>query len=287
MKTLKQIAENVITAVSNPSGNMVDLLWQLICYSPKWPLRLQQEQLLAQSTRFTLEARDEHFTKKGLQYNGFIWGKGRYKVLLTHGWGSKAADFIDIITPLTAIKDLQLIAFDAPGNGSSAGELSNLNLFVESVKGIIQTYGVPDIMVGHSLGTMANIIALQEFDVSPRLLISITPLVKLKENFEATMTGFGVSQTDQEDFLADFEKVVHIPAGHFNLNQLYHLSSQLNHHILYDENDHRAPYGHLKEFLDNHPQISRKNYPGVGHERVIKSPDVVADIVELVKEAVK
>ncbi len=55
------------------------------------------------------------------------------KLLITTGWGSKAADFSELIQALRAIDDLEIIAFDAPGNGSSEGELSNLLLFIFSV----------------------------------------------------------------------------------------------------------------------------------------------------------
>ena len=100
MKNLKQIVIDVEAELAAPTGKLTAMLWQLICYSPKWPLRLQQEQLLAEAKPFMLMVRDEHFSKKDVPLNGFIWGDGKYKALLTHGWGSKGADFIDLVTPL-------------------------------------------------------------------------------------------------------------------------------------------------------------------------------------------
>ena len=108
------------------------------------PVRLQQEQLLNEAEKFSLRVSDDYFAKKDLLFNGFKWGNGSRKVLITHGWGSKAADFSEIITGLKRVNDLEIIAFDAPGNGSSEGELSNLLLFSEAVKAIILNYGKPD-----------------------------------------------------------------------------------------------------------------------------------------------
>src|SRR5690242_3522676 len=130
MKKLKQIFTEVKTNSSHTKDELNQLLWQLICYSPKMPVRFQQQQLLDEAEKFTLQAKDEFFAHKNLNFNGFKWGNGNHKVLITHGWGSKTADFTELITELRKIDDLEVIAFDAPGNGSSEGDLSNLLLYV-------------------------------------------------------------------------------------------------------------------------------------------------------------
>ena len=182
---------------------------------------------------------------------------------------------------------MQIIAFDAPGNGSSIAGLSNLSLFTASVKAIITAYGAPDIVIGHSLGTMANIIALKELAIKPLLLVSLTPLIKLQENFESTMTSVGVAVEDQQKFLANFEEIVHIPASYFDLNTIYNFDNSFNHWIFYDKHDLTAPYSYLESFLKAHPYIKNRNYEGVGHERIIKSQLVIDDVLGLVKEAIK
>src|SRR5882757_6717915 len=157
MKKLKQIFNEVKTGTSHTLDELNQLLWQLICYSPKMPVRLQQQQLLDEAEKFTLKAKDEYFAHLDLSFNGFKWGSGKRKVLITHGWGSKAADFTELITALREIDDLEIIAFDAPGNGSSESELSNLLLYIEAIKAVVLHCGKPDIVIGHSLGAMANI----------------------------------------------------------------------------------------------------------------------------------
>ena len=206
MKKLKQIITQVLAFPKGKPGELNDLLWQLICYSPKMPVRLQQEQLLNEAEKFSLKVNDDYFANKELLFNGFKWGNGQRKVLITHGWGSKAADFTEIIIALKKVGDLEIIAFDAPGNGSSEGELSNLLLFTEATKAIILKYGKPDIVIGHSLGAMANVMALNELMIIPSLLISIAPLIRLKENFEASMTFAEVPLEAQESFLKSFDQ---------------------------------------------------------------------------------
>jgi pimeloyl-ACP methyl ester carboxylesterase len=288
MKKLRQIVNDIKTLIVEPGlpAQLTDMLWQLICYPPKMPLRLQQEQLLSEAEKFSVTVYDEYFTKKNLQINGFKWGNGKHKVLITHGWGSKAADFTEMITALRENKDLEIIAFDAPASGSSEGELSNLLLFVGAAKAVIQKTGVPDIVIGHSFGAIANVMALNELDIIPSLLVSLTPFILLQENFIQTMTAAGVPANAQEAFLQDFKDHYGVPASYYNMPDMYKFDSKLNHWLAYDEHDMLLPYSYLKDFLASHPAIRSHNYDNAGHERIIKSAQVISDLVEEVNKAV-
>ena len=283
MKKLRQIITQIKTDPPGDPDEFNHLLWQLICYSPKMPVRLQQEQLLNEAEKFSLIVDDEYFAEKELVFNGFKWGHGKRKVLITHGWGSKAADFAELIAALKGIDDLQIIAFDAPGNGSSEGELSNLLLYILAIKAIISRYGAPDIVIGHSLGAMANVIALKDLVITPTLLVSIAPLIRLKENFEASMNAVEIPQAAQDRFLKSFEEKFSKPASYYNLNDWYPSDKQLNHWLAYDQNDRISTSDYLEEFLNNNPSIKARNYDSAGHERIIKFEDVISDLAVLIK----
>lgn len=283
MKKLKQIIQDVkVLIADNKSAELNALLWQLICYPPKMPLRLHQEQLLNEAETFTVVVDDPYFTSKHLTVNGFKWGNGKLRVLLSHGWGSKAADFDSLIAPLKANPDLQIVAFDAPANGSSDGDLSNLLLFANAVKAVIAEAGTPDIAIGHSFGTMANVSALTDLGIKPKLLISIAPFILLQENFIRSMSAVGVPAQAQQAFLDDFKSRYGIYPSEYAMQKLYKFDDTLNHWLAYDDNDAMLPDAYLQEFLKAHPAIKTKNYSNAGHERIIKSPDVIADVVEQV-----
>jgi pimeloyl-ACP methyl ester carboxylesterase len=283
LKKLKQIISDVKSHPAVSAKEFNELLWQLICYSPKMPVRFQQEELLNKAEKFSPTVNDAYFAKKQLTFNGFKWGTGSHKILITHGWGSKAADFSEIIMALSDIDNVEVISFDAPGNGSSEGDLSNLLLYILAVKAIIAEFGAPDILIGHSLGEMANAVAVAELKISPTFLVSITPLIRLKENFEASMNSADVVPEAQHMFLKSFEEKFGTPASYFNLNDLYNPDNVRSHFLIYDELDKVSTFNYLEEFLSNFPSIESKNYPGIGHERIIKSPDVINDLVKTVK----
>lgn len=282
MKKLKQVFNHIKTLQGGEAENMTELLWQLICYSPKMPVRHQAQQLLNGAEPFSLEVDDPHFAKSVLKFNGFVWGDGQRKILITHGWGSKAADFAELITALRNIDDTQIIAFDAPGNGSSEGELSNLLLFAKAAQAVIKTFGAPDVIIGHSLGGMANAIAIKETGIKPALLISIAPLINLKENFIASLNAADVSPIWQDKFFTDFETLFNMDASGFTLNNLYPADAVTRHWLAYDPEDKIAPFAFLKNFLAAHPEVETSVYENLGHEKIIKDENVIADIVRLI-----
>ncbi|RNL54187.1 alpha/beta fold hydrolase [Pedobacter jejuensis] len=286
MKRLKAMITELKSSTSIQDKNAEDLIRQYIFYSPKMPLRLHQEQILATSKAFTLPVADTYFTGAELTINCFSWGNGKTKILLTHGWASKAADFFELITELQKLDDVEIIAFDAPGNGSSESEFSNLMLYAESVKSIHENYAKVDVIIGHSLGCMANVIAIQESEIQSKLLISIAPLIRLKENFEQSMDSVNIPATAKANFFKNFSDEFPVAVDYFNLEELYTLQNKLPHFLAYDKEDHISPYAYLKPFLDKNQTIEAKTYEGAGHYKILKSPEVIADVVAKIKSTI-
>ena len=282
MKRLKQIASSLIATAENPDDA---LMREFIFYSPKIPLRIHQEELIAAAKSFSLEVYDPYFTKSNLEINCFSWGDGKTKILLTHGWASKALDFYELIIGLLKIEEVEVIAFDAPGNGSSVSDLSNLMFYADAVKAIASNYVVPDFVIGHSLGSMANVIASQDMNVSPKMLFSIAPLIRLKENFAHSLTSVGISADHQDRFFDNFAKEFPVPASHFNLVNLYEENRNFNHFVAFDPEDDISTYPFLEEFLNRFPDVNAKVYQGVGHYKILESEAVINDLVEKISLA--
>lgn len=285
MKRIRKII-NELKNSTDFQGNAENLIREFIFYSPKMPLRLHQEELLSSSKQFQLSVPDTYFTKTELKINCFSWGSGKTKILLTHGWASKAADYDEFIIRLLEIADTEIIAFDAPGNGSSISEFSNLMLYVESVKSISQNYATPDFIIGHSLGAMANVIAIQESGLQPKYLFSIAPLIRLKENFEQSLSSVNIDKHAQDNFFKYFAEEFPVNAEYFNLTDLYTLNGKIKHFVAHDPEDHIAPLVYLKEFLVKNSLVKTKAYQGIGHYKILKSEEVIEDIIRLINSGI-
>ncbi|TDQ10291.1 alpha/beta hydrolase [Pedobacter metabolipauper] len=283
MKNLRQIVENIKGLGGENPEALQPLLWKLICYSPKMPSRLHQQDLLDAAEYSSFKVYDQYFSKSELRVNCFKWGKGPVKILLTHGWGSKAIDFSELIHTLLQHKEVQVIAFDAPGNGSSEGALSNLILYVESIKQIQLIHGTPDVMIGHSLGGMANIRAIQQMDEYPKLLISIAPLVKLRENFKSSMDSVSISEEAQQTFFSDFEALYGMSTDEFTLDQMFSYEGRVSHHLFYEASDAISPAAYIENFLAQYPSTTAVRYTDTTHARIIIDARVISEIDSKVK----
>ncbi|MCD0488790.1 alpha/beta hydrolase [Pedobacter sp. MC2016-14] len=282
MKILKQIIAEIKHTKYENTDHLQDLILRYICYAPKMPLRIFQENLIGRAEKTTLKVYDEYFSGQELNFQAFKWGNGSRKILLTHGWGSKAADLYEIIMALEQVDDLEIIAFDAPGNGSSEGTLSSLLLFVEGVKAIVADYGIPEVTIGHSLGAMANIVAMKQMKIHPKHFFSIAPLIDLGKNFEASMDALDIPKDIQHTFFRSFEERFKKPVFHYNLNDWSAFSTELSKHwIAYDPNDLVSPYTFMKAFLESNVLIDANDYLDAGHERIIKSPIMIEDLLKI------
>ena len=281
MKNLKRIASEIKSGQLADS-DLQEKLWDFICYSPKLPMRLHQDLLLAQASKHQLEVYDEFFSKQNLKVNFFKWGTGKTKILLTHGWGSKAADFHELITHLITLGDFEIWSFDAPGNGSSEGRLSNLILYVEAINQFQLTVGMPDIMIGHSLGGMANIYNINKLQKYPVVLISIAPLVDLTANFKSSMTSVNVAEIEQNKFLNQFEERYQKRTADFFLNDLYTYSENLNHLLIYEVNDEIAPVKDIIEFTKEFPQVVSSAFNDTSHTKIISDSRVIKQIMSFI-----
>jgi len=279
MKNLKALLIKAKELSQGEDSGLPDTLRDLIFYSPKFPARLKQQQLLNDAETFNVIIHDPHFAKGDLEVNCFRWGNGKRKVLLTHGWGSKAADFSELITDLRAHPDLEIIAFDAPGNGSSEGKLTNLLLFARAVEAIVAQHGTPEILIGHSLGCMANAIAMQNFPEKVKVLISLAPLIQLKEHFVGTLNSVNIPQYAQDAFFEEFSKIFNVNAEDFTLTALYQRQPELVHLLAYDVNDKVSPVEYMREFLSLHPGIKTVKFDDIGHEKMLKDERVVEAII--------
>lgn len=279
MRHIKQMTLDIQSLMKQQALDEVrQLLFDYLFYSPKFPLRTIQQDLMTRSRSVRFSVFDSYFDYKGLSVNAFAWGTGEDLVLLTHGWASKAADFYMVIERLLLNPRYTIVTFDAPGNGSSEGRLTNLLLYVESIQQIIKQFGYPKILIGHSLGAMANIIAYKDLVQKPALLLSLSPLIDLENYFITQMTAASVSDDLQKQFFCDFKAAFNIEVNYFNLNKLYDYTSS-NHWLFYDRYDEISPFNLVDTFLKQHPDVKNKAYDGIGHQHMIRNEAIISELV--------
>ena len=104
--------------------------------------------------------------------SALAWGESERKVLLVHGWESRATQMSGFVDELVNA-GYQVIAIDGPAHGHSQGRRANPYLFAQAVTSAYQTLGPFEGVVGHSMGGNAVATAIAEgIDPSRVVLIS-------------------------------------------------------------------------------------------------------------------
>lgn len=90
----------------------------------------------------------------------WTWGEGP-TVLLVHGWGGRAAQMRSFVAPLVSAGH-RVVAFDAPGHGSSAGRELSMPSFAAAIRRVGDVFGPVHAVVAHSLGAAASTLAMSD-----------------------------------------------------------------------------------------------------------------------------
>jgi pimeloyl-ACP methyl ester carboxylesterase len=111
----------------------------------------------------------------------YRWGSGPETVLLVHGWRGRASQFAAVIDALESPRRT-IFAFDAPGNGDSPGDRTDLRDYIALIRSVAERTGRLDLLVGHSFGVMAIFVAVRE-GVPAQRLVSIAGVSGLEHTY--------------------------------------------------------------------------------------------------------
>ena len=106
------------------------------------------------------EAQNLDLSVNGLRIVGYRWPgrKGAPRVMLVHGWESRAARLAAWVRPLLDA-GYEVVGFDAAAHGESEGRRADPLAFVQAMEALAHKVGPANVCIGHSLGGLAALIA--------------------------------------------------------------------------------------------------------------------------------
>lgn len=225
--------------------------------------------------------------KKYITYNNkqcatYYWGKmGNPKVVVMHGWSSRATQFKEIIATLTNA-DFQVIGIDAPAHGKSEGRETDLFGFAGVMKQVCANEKNVYAIIGHSLGGVAAAINVKNGLPVNRLVIMGSPAVAtdILKNFIERINAFPARATYlrkvmKARYKLDFEQAT--------ASEIVKNFPQIDTLLIYDKHDQEAPVRH-GELL--HKQITTSKLlitSKLGHTRMLKDAKVSQAILDFLK----
>jgi pimeloyl-ACP methyl ester carboxylesterase len=209
----------------------------------------------------------------GRRLASWEWGDGP-TVLLVHGWEGRAGQMGAFVAPLLA-RGLRVVAFDAPAHGASPGERTNLLELAGAIEEIAHAEGGLRGIVAHSFGASASTIALGRLGVRAERAVYLAPAAIIEKAFERFFELTGASPSLQTALIERIEQRVGLTAADLNgpaLARKLHVPLLAFH----DREDRDVPLVEGQTLTDAWPDARLVVTRGLGHRKILWSPEVVA-----------
>jgi len=200
-------------------------------------------------------------------------------VLLTHGWGGVGAQLGAFVAPLLA-QGFRAVWFDHPGHGDSDGRRVALPDLVRALAAVEATCGPFHAAVGHSLGAAALALALRG-DMRLQRVVLVGAPASITEYMHGFARRLGLTAAVRESLrrrieerhgrrFADIDRIedlrrVALPAL-----------------IIHDAGDRHVPFAHARRLASCLPDAQLTRTHGLGHFRLLRTPDVVRLAVDFI-----
>lgn len=242
--------------------------------------------------RHTRLAREQHALSRG-EFRWLPFRNGRLNgrlatwsfgsgppVLLAHGWGGHAGRLSHFFGPLTAA-GFSVLAYDAPGHGDSCGALASLPDFVAAIQAMAAEHGPLAGIIGHSAGAAAAAVAIRRGHDVPRAVMLSPPA-----DAETYATKFAhylrMSAPVREGMKRRL--VSRYAIGWDDLQLIGRGEGRADVLVFHDRGDCRVPWKDGAAFAAGWSGSRLVTTCGLGHHKILRNPQVVAEAVRFLSE---
>lgn len=210
------------------------------------------------------------------------WGAGP-TVLLVHGWGGRGAQLAAFIDPLIA-SGFSALGFDAPGHGVSRRRLTTIPQMVAAVRAVAAEHGPIRALIAHSVGGVVATRALYE-GLETAAAAFIGPAADLAGPAVQFRETLGFSRRVGELMRERIEQRVGLPWSAFSVSALAPaLTVPLL--VFHDRGDAEVPWQHGGIIARAWPGAMLQTTDALGHRRILRDPQVIADAVSFLRQHV-
>jgi pimeloyl-ACP methyl ester carboxylesterase len=208
------------------------------------------------------------------------WGDGQGgKVLLVHGWESRATHLAAFIKPLVE-SGKTVIGFDGPAHGDSEGKIANVYLFAKTVMAIGKKLGSFDAVIGHSMGAASSLYALAH-GFEAKSIVHIAGPGALSEVLRRFSNRLKLSAKTRSFMEPAFQKILGVPIEEMN-NHRWAKYANARGMIVHDPDDQEIPFREAEALAASWPGVNFQPVNGVGHTRILRAPFVVSLVTNFV-----
>jgi len=202
---------------------------------------------------------------------------GAPAVLLAHGWNGRGRQLAAVARAIAA-RGYRAVAFDMPGHGASGGRLASIPTMADAIAGVDDAIGGAEAIVAHSLGAVAATYALSR-GLSARRAVYVAPPVSPARWIDHFSRAVGLPDAMRPRLMKNVEARAGVPAAALDpLVLAPRLAAALL--VIHDEGDREVPLAAGAALADAWPGARLVVTSGLGHNRLLADPDVIATIVD-------
>jgi pimeloyl-ACP methyl ester carboxylesterase len=259
----------------------VEIAARLFSTPPRFAHTSRELELLATGTRYTVDTNDGALA---------AWRFGereREAVLLVHGWGGRGAQ-LGAFVPALLEAGYQVILFDHVSHGSSEGKRATLVHFWNGLAAVIadaERAGTRIAgMIGHSLGAAAVGAWLNETRRELRAVL-VAPPTSVERHSGYFARRAGIPETVRRAMQEHFERTLGRRWADFELpDAVAHVRAPML--VVHDRGDAEVSFGSGLALARAWKGARLRATEGLGHNRILRDPEVVQDAVDFISRRV-
>jgi pimeloyl-ACP methyl ester carboxylesterase len=220
----------------------------------------------------------------GSRVAGVAWGTGP-AVYLLHGWAGNAGQLSPFIQPLVS-RGFRVVAFDAPSHGRSGpgafgSRSSSILEFSAALTAVVAAHGSAHAVIAHSMGGAATAVALCDGLRAGRVVL-VAPMASPESYARQLGTTLRFGEATYQRLIARVERRVGAPMHHFDVPALGRAVAMPPTLVVHDRSDTFTPVSDGAAIAAAWPSARLHVTAGLGHRRLLRDPDVIAEIVEFI-----
>ncbi len=212
------------------------------------------------------------------------WGEGGPTVLLVHGWGGDAAQLTSFVAPLVD-RGLSVIAFDGPGHGRSGRGMSSAPELARATMAVASAAPPLHAVVAHSLGAAATAIALKH-RLGARRVAFVAPMMDPVGRLGEITAILRIPRAVAESMRARSERRIRVGWNELGSSALT-TDPGVPALVVHDRDDSEVPVNEGRAIAGRWADVRLVETAGLGHNRVLRSPVVIREVVAFVAGGVE
>lgn len=200
-------------------------------------------------------------------------------ILLVHGWEGRGTQLGAFAEPLVR-QGYVVYALDGPAHGESPGKAITPTLFATFLKTVTYEIGPLKAIIAHSFGAASSILAASNHLPVEKIVFIAGPdrYTKVVENYCSQIKISGVTK---ELF---YKEIIRRVGIHPDQMQVSLMTKEVPQDLMlvHDRGDKSVAYESSERIHAAFPSSKLLTTEGLGHRRILKDPQVIAQVVDFI-----